>query len=310
MIARLIQRAGDAHRALLSLVFGVLGPRFAYEFMDFFAGLIYRLLPPIRIQTEFQLAAAARATGQALDVARIAKCSFLHRMRDLADLLLAERNLRPARLDAIGGRLSAPDHDALVDAQQRRKPVILLTAYFGPFDLLPILLGYNGIPAAALYRPHANEAFDRLRSRIRGRAGCELIPIAEALVRLPQILEAGGIVGVVADHHDQRRGIDGTFLGLPTRVPRTVGILAARHEADVVVAAIRRTGPFRFAIEVETTIKPDAWAAEADPVEWITRQYLRALERIVWRRPEQYHWLRARWGRELVASLESPIVRE
>lgn len=299
----------DRYRDALAFAFAIIGPGPAYAFTRAIARLLYHLLPPIRAQSEFQIAAAARASGRVLNVPRVAEHAFVHRILDVTDVLLADRWLRPARLAALGDPLRPADRDALLAAQRRGQPVILVTAYYGPFDLLPLFLGYGGVRASILYRPHANPGFDRLRRRIRASAGCELVPVRDALQCLPRVLEQGGTIGVVADHHSERRGVETHFLGLPTRVPPTVGVLAARHSAEIVVAVMRRTGVYRFAIDVAEAIKPEAWAAEADPVAWITRQYVRALETLVWRGPSQYHWARARWGAALVQPLAEPIVR-
>lgn len=308
--ARLLTRLADAWRSGLALIFGILGPRFAYAFTIPLARLLYALLPPVRLQSEHQIRAALHASQRRGDAAKLARDAFVQRMLDLADLLLAERWLRPGRLDKIGGRIAPADLAAIRAAQSERRPLVFVTAYYGPFDLLPLFLGYNDVPAAILYKPHANRSFDRLRRRVRSMAGCEMVPIETALSRLPAVLEAGGAIGVVADHHDERRGIETTFLGLPTRTPRTVGVLTARYRADLVVACVRRVGVFRFELRVAAVIKPADWEALPDAVIQITHKYLRAIEELVWRDPTQYHWLRARWGAKILAGVAEPIVRK
>jgi hypothetical protein len=115
---------------------------------------------------------------------------------------------------------------------------------------------------------------------------------------------AGGTLAVVADHYAERRGVTVTFLGLPTTAVRTVGVLACRYNAGIVVAGIRRLGEaFRFEIDVADVIVPADWAGETDAVAYITRRYVQALERLVLRDPTQYPWLHARWGEELAQRL-------
>lgn len=299
-MVRWILRLADLHRTLLMLVFGVVGPRAAYAYMAPLARLLYRLAAPIRERSEAQCTAALRGRVPAERIAAIAENSFVHRIWNLADVLLAQRWLRRSALDRVGGRIPEPLLRELLTAQERRQPAILLTAYFGPFDLLPLLLGYNGVRATAVYRRHANAAFDRLRSRVRAMGGCELITVDEAIARLPRELDAGGTVAILADHHAVRRGIDTTFLGLPTRVPRTVGILACRHGADVIVAGLRRVRrSFRFEFLTTSVIRHAEWESADDPVLYVTERYLRALERLVLSDPEQYLWAYARWGRDV-----------
>jgi lauroyl/myristoyl acyltransferase len=146
---------------------------------------------------------------------------------------------------ALGGEIPMPQRELLGAAQARKQPVILITAYHGPFDLLPVFLGYNGIRATTVYLPHSNASFDAFRRRVRTQSGCPALPVQAAVTQLPEILDGGGAVALLADHHAENKGIPVEFLGLPTAVSRAVGVLAVRHGAVVAVAGIRRTAkPF------------------------------------------------------------------
>ncbi|HEY3241839.1 MAG TPA: lysophospholipid acyltransferase family protein [Phycisphaerae bacterium] len=295
---------GNFHRRMLAVYFAIMGPRAAYRVTEVLGRLLYRLLTPFRQRSEAQCRAALGDQLRPADVPRIAEQSFVHRLWNLTDLLLAERLLHPRTYQRFGGTFPEPGRSELLAAQERGQAALLVSAYYGPFDLLPIFLGYNGVRAAVVYLPHANAAFDAHRRRVRARGGCELVSVDQAPARFPQILAAGGTVALVADHHEARRGSPVTFLGLPTQISPSVGLLAWRYDADVVVAGIRRVNSaFHFAIEVSDVIKHGEWADQSDPVAYITARYLRALELLVRRDPTQYLWGYARWGEELAQKL-------
>jgi lauroyl/myristoyl acyltransferase len=297
LVVRAIVAAGNLQRRLLEVFYAVAGPEAAYRLTGWGAHLIYLLLDPLRLRCEAQCRAALGDRLSDEQVRRIAQQSFVHRARNLADLMLARRFLRKSSYQRYGGALAATHLDALRGAQRRAQPLILVTAYYGPFDLLPIFLGYNGIRAGVVYRPHANAGFDAYRRAVRGQSGCELIPVPEAAHRVAEILERGGVVALLADHHVPGRGIPSTFLGVETRTPRAVGVLARQYRADVVAAGIRRLGDaFRFELLVIDTIRHGDWLRRDDPVGYITQRYLRALERLVLKDPSQYLWGYARWG--------------
>lgn len=301
MMARALRRTVVGLSALyqraLVVIFAVVGPDRAYAFTRVMASALYALLPPLRERTEAHVAAAL---GDRLDraaIRRVAAESFLHRCWNLTDLMLAERWLAGGRLDRYGGRIPAAMREPLLKAQAQRRPRILLTAYYGPYELLPALLGRNGIHVTALYRGHANRQFDTFRTRVRGLGGSVLAPAYEALSRLPRVLDAGGAVALVADHHTARHGLAAEFFGIPTTVSRSVGVLAQRYRADVVIAGVRRVRRrFRFEFVMVETLRHEDWADEERPVEWLTKRYLAAIERLVLGDPTQYAWTRARWG--------------
>ena len=303
LVIRALPVLSELHRRTLGVAFALLGPAAAYALTGLLARGLYRLLTPLRVRSEAQCRAALGGRVAARDVPRVAEDAFIHRIWNLVDLLLAERRLHPGTYARHGGRLPEPHRTRMLAAQRRGQAALLVSAYYGPFDLLPVFLGYNGVRAAVVYRPHANAAFDAHRRRVRQRSGCELVPVSQALDRIPRVLESGGTVALVADHPAGQRGLPATFLGLPTRVPRTVGLLAARYDADFVVAGIRRLGPFRFEIEVVDVADHTEWAGRADAITYITERYLRGLERLILRDPAQYLWAYARWGEELASQL-------
>ena len=297
----------NLHRRMLGVYFAVIGPQAAYALTGALGRTLYRLITPFRLRSEAQCSAALGRQFTPDEIARISERAFVHRIWNLTDLLLAPRLLHPKTYQRYGGRIPEPQLTELLDAQSRGQPAILVSAYFGSFDLLPVFLGYSGVRAAAVYMPHPNTGYDDLRRCVRARSGCELVPVEGAIRRFPEILESGGTVAIIADHHDERRGLPATFLGLPTRVSRSVGLLAWRYDADVVVAGNRRVGDeFAFAIDVVDVIKHEAWRGQGDAdrvIRYITDRYLGALEALVRREPAQYLWGYARWGEQLARQL-------
>ncbi len=294
-----VQSLGNLHRRVLAAIFAIVGPRLAYRLTGWGARIIYKLLDPLRVRSEAQCRAALQSRIDPKDVPRIAAKSFVNRARNMTDLMLASRLLNPRTYERYGGRIPEPFLSELLEDQRRCQPTILLTCYYGAFDLLPIFLGYNGVRASAIYLPHRNNGFDDFRRKVRGQSGCDLVPVNQAATRLGQVLGEGGTVALVADHHIEDRGTPVRFLGLDTKVSRSVGLLAWRHEANVVVAAIRRLEEtFRFQIVVADVIYSKEAASHPDPVEFVTHRYMQALEGLILEDPTQYLWAYARWGED------------
>ncbi len=308
VVARALIRAvvwlGNVHRRALGVYFSILGPNVAYAVTGWLGRVLYGLLDPLRMQSEAQGRAALGGHVARDEVPRIAKQAFVHRVWNVTDLLLADRLLHPGTWFRYGGRIAEHHRRRLVEALKRKQPVILLTGYYGPFDLLPVFLGFNGVRAGVVYRRHGNAVFDEYRRRVRSRGGCQLIPLERAGPRLGEILASGGAVAIVADHHAQRGGLAATFLGLPTKVMRSVGLLAWRYNADVIVAGLRRVDEgFRFEILVTDIMNHSEWTEADDPVVYVTQRYLRGLEALVLGDPSQYLWGYPRWGRDVAQEL-------
>jgi KDO2-lipid IV(A) lauroyltransferase len=299
-LGRGMVRAGNLYRRGLALGLHLVGPRIGYALYAFMARRLYRWLDPLRERCLAQCSAALGSDHDPRVIARLSEQAFVHRAWNMVDLLLAARRVSADNFRALGGEIPMPQRALLGAAQARKQPVILITAYHGPFDLLPVFLGYNGIRATTVYLPHSNASFDAFRRRVRTQSGCPALPVQAAVTQLPEILDGGGAVALLADHHAENKGIPVEFLGLPTAVSRAVGVLAVRHGAVVAVAGIRRTAkPFRFRIVVADYFVPQDWEKETDPVVAVTQRYVAALDRMVREAPEQYLWAHMRWGPRL-----------
>jgi len=294
-IARILARLGNLQRRLLSSIYAIIGPRSAYRISDAGAAAIWWLLPPLRERFESQCVAALPEVGEA-GAREIARRSFIHRVRSLTDLLLARRLLSERTFARYGGAMPGELRERIADATRRRQALIFVSAYFGPFDLLPIYLGLNGVKALVVYREHADRAFDDLRRQIREQGGCELVAVPDAGPRMSDVLGRGGVVAMIADHADDARGVPVTFMGLPTTASRVVALLAVHYNAEVIVGGIRRRAePFCVEWISIDTIRPADWAGAADAIGDITRRYTRGLEELVRRDPTQYLWGHQRW---------------
>lgn len=286
---------GNAHRRLLMLVLRLVGPRPAYNLMARLARRLYDLADETRDSSEVRCRAALGDRRAEVEIQGISRLAFVHRIWNMVDLMLAPRFLRPETCDRYGGRVPEPYLSLLLQAQQRRQPVILVTTYYGPYDLLPVFLGLNGIRATAVYRPHPNRDYDRYRQSVRTSTGCGMLTASGAALNLSEILAAGQAIALLADPNGARHGVPISFLGESTTAPRTVGLLAERHGAIVAVAAIRRLAePFQFQLVISDLFGPNDWRDQADVIEYITRRYCAALEKVIFEGPEQYLWLHRR----------------
>jgi KDO2-lipid IV(A) lauroyltransferase len=298
-LIRVVIWLSNLHREALVLLFAVFGPTFAYRVTECLARLLYWLLPVARQLSQYHCRAALANDFTDRQIRNIAEQAFVHRMWNLVDLMLAKSLVNRRSFTRFGGLIPEPERRRLHEAQRRRKPTILLTAYYGSYDLLPMFLGFDGLDALAVYRPHANQGFDRFRQQVRASGGCRFVAFDRAAPDLAAELAAGGTIALVADHH-MAKGIEMNFLGLPTRVPRTIGLLAWRYEADVIVAVLKRLRkPFRFRFEVVDIIEWPLIQAQDDPVDFTVRRYVRSLERAILQEPAQYLWTQPRWGKDL-----------
>jgi KDO2-lipid IV(A) lauroyltransferase len=179
---------------------------------------------------------------------------------------------------------------------ERRTGLILVTGHFGSFEMVGYTMATLGFPSVSVARPLDNPYVNDYVMGVRERTGQSILYKKGAAATMEDVLAAGGTLAFIADQDAGRKGLFVDFFGRPASTYKSIGLMAMKFGAPIVVGYGRRlAGPFTFEIGVQRIIYPHQWARQADPLRWITQEYTAALEEIVRTSPEQYLWVHRRW---------------
>ncbi|MDP7029358.1 MAG: lysophospholipid acyltransferase family protein [Phycisphaerales bacterium] len=249
------------------------------------------------------------------EVRRIAVASIEHLFQLAAvDAIMMGRRIRP---DTWHRHIDVTPAAPAIDILASDQPSLLLTGHCGNWELLGYGLSVMGYPMAALARPLDNPLLNDWALGIRQAWGLEVLTKWGATPRMQEILEAGGRLGFIADQNAGDQGVFVPFFGRLASAYKSIALLAMRFETPIVVAmARRRSQAIDYEIVIGDIITPQDWAAQDDPLYYITARYTRGLESLVAACPEQYLWIHRRWksrpkhvrrGVEMPASLARRI---
>lgn len=181
--------------------------------------------------------------------------------------------------------------DALTDARDARRPVVLVTAHFGNYDAARVVLRDLGCDIAGIYMPMRNAAFnERYVSAMKTIAEPVFPRDRAGLAGLLKHLRGGGMIGLVADHYmDHGTLID--FMGQPARTALSAAEIALKHDAILIpVYAIRQPDGLSFRIRIEAPI-PHSDALS------MTHALNASVEALVRAHMDQWMWTHRRWKR-------------
>ena len=157
-------------------------------------------------------------------------------------------------------------------------PVVAALALHELHGELTVVADFNHFPMTQFWRRYWEEI-----------EGLRLIDRSRAVRELPEILESRGTVFVLADHfRPVGAGVAISWLGRARTAYRTLGILAARHGANVVPVVATRTDA---AMQFELWLGRQTNATMG--VDSTVRDVLGQLEARVSLAPDQYHWAAA-----------------
>jgi KDO2-lipid IV(A) lauroyltransferase len=182
------------------------------------------------------------------------------------------------------------------------RPVILMTAHFGNWEMAGYAMAVFGMKPYSVARSLDNPYLEQLLRRFRTRTGQEIIYKRGAFDQVSAVLERGGMVAFLSDQDAGHRGVFVEFFGRPASSHRGVALLSLKHDAPVCLGFARRTGRrFHYEVSVEGVLDPRDYRHLPDPVWAITQDCARAVERAVRPAVDQYLWLHRRWKHQPLA---------
>lgn len=186
--------------------------------------------------------------------------------------------------------------EALFEAYDAGRGVLLLSAHLGNPEMFATLLPHLGLPTAVFVEPLADLRVHALIKSTRERAGARMLePDMAGLRAALAQLRCGAILGGLADRDVLGTGTPYTFFGERAAMPDGMMEMALRSGAAVVVGWVTRTRPGRYAAVVERIALPEASDDRQRDLEAMQYAYIHALERMIGRTPGQWFALAPVW---------------
>ena len=189
------------------------------------------------------------------------------------------------------------DDDKMVRALLDERPVVIVSAHFGNFELASYLLGVFGFSTYAVARPLDNRFLDRYLKRFREAMGQYILPKDNVAGAIDDLLERGETLAVLADTHASgKQGYWVEFFGRPAATHKAISLFALGSDAPLLVTYARRVGePLLYEVGMAGLYDPRDEKAEPRSALELTQWFTSQFENVIRTAPEQYWWLHRRW---------------
>jgi lauroyl/myristoyl acyltransferase len=204
---------------------------------------------------------------------------------------------RPARESA---RLveSVVGFSRIVEARQKGKGVLLLTAHLGNWEVGGFMLAQVKIPIHVVLVPDIFPGVERVRRRLHRLAGVNEIPIDRSFVptlAVMRALEENGVVAMQGDRDFNNTGIAVPFFGHEAYFPRGPLRVAMATGATVLPAFIIQVPDGRYRAVVEEPLTVEREGDREAALRTNLQRYVSILERYVRKFPEQWYCFYPFW---------------
>ncbi len=177
-------------------------------------------------------------------------------------------------------------------------PVIMISAHFGNWEILPAVGAAFGMRMGLFYRAARNPLVDRLIVDLRNRASGGAMPQfpkgAAGARAAFGFLRNGGMLGLLVDQK-MNDGIAAPFFGRIAMTASAAAAFALRFDCPVMPVRVERLGPARLRVVCEEPIVTRPTGDRQADILNLTTQMNACVERWVRARPEQWLWLHRRW---------------
>ncbi|MCU0452060.1 MAG: lysophospholipid acyltransferase family protein [Bacteroidetes bacterium] len=226
------------------------------------------------------------------EVTDLAGRSFASVGVTLFELLRIDRS-SPA---AIRRMVTVEGEDILQEGLLSGKGVVLLTAHYGSWEIVPQALACHfGVRGTVLVRGLANQHVDRVIDRLRRTFGAATVPSTIAVRELFRTLHRGGLVIMAADQSAPAESPAVQFFGRWTPAFEGPAVLALRTGARIIFGVARRESDGTYRLVLERIPKDDLPVDDPDSVERLTERCLATTERAIRQDPSQWMWMHRRW---------------
>jgi Kdo2-lipid IVA lauroyltransferase/acyltransferase len=173
--------------------------------------------------------------------------------------------------------------------------ILVVTAHFGNFELLPIAQSIYGYRLAIVHRPLRNPLIDAAICAERVRYGNRIIERKAGGREIMRMLHKNWMIAVALDL-DVRQGVFVDFFGKPASTSDAVARLALASGAPVMPAFMVRQGDsLHHHIKILPAFYHEKTRNRDAVVRDYTQQYSDSLEQVIREHPDHWNWIHRRW---------------
>lgn len=176
------------------------------------------------------------------------------------------------------------------------RPLVAVSGHLGNFEMGGFITGLLGFPSYTVARKLDNPYLDEFINKFRGRNGQFILPKDGSAIAIQEVIDSGGIVGILGDQHAGTKGCWVDFLGRAASCHKAVALFTLSGNAPMMVSYCKQTDrPLHYEIGCTGVADPLDMQDELQDVTQLTQWYNDRLADAIYEFPEQYWWVHRRW---------------
>ena len=182
------------------------------------------------------------------------------------------------------------------EALQKEQKIILVTAHYGNWELLPLSLAAEYGPLTGVGRKLDSSVMDNILKKNREQFNIEMIEKKGAMREMIDVLKHNRMLGLLVDQNtSENEGILVDFFGKPVRHTPAASILARRFDAVILPAFISSVSSEKYEITFYDPIYTQKTENKEQDIRDSVQKQAKITEEIIRQNPKEWFWLHKRW---------------
>jgi len=198
--------------------------------------------------------------------------------------------------EELAKKVTFKNEHILKDAMKKYKHIILITAHYGNWELIPLSLAAFFAPLTGVGRVLDTKALNKILQKNREQFDIKMLDKEGAMKGMIKTLKSGRLLGLLVDQNTaDKEGVLIEFFGKKARQTHSTALLARKMDAPIIPAFITTNDRKKFLI---TFYDPIYTAKTADSEKDIidsTQKQAAAIEKAIRQKPDEWFWFHKRW---------------
>lgn len=201
-----------------------------------------------------------------------------------------------ATKEEILSKVVFKNEQVLVEALKQKRKVIVITAHYGNWELIPLSIAAKFTSVSVVGRDLDSNVMNEILRQNREQFNIELISKEGAMKGMMKALREGRSLGILVDQNTaSNEGLLIDFFGKKARHTPSAAILSRKFDAIIIPAFIKtddfKTFEVSFYEPIETKMSDDK---DTDILNSVKKQ-ASITQKIIEEKPDEWFWLHKRW---------------
>ncbi|MBM4175742.1 MAG: lysophospholipid acyltransferase family protein [Ignavibacteria bacterium] len=222
---------------------------------------------------------------------QILYCSYINFFIVLIEIFY----MRVIEQEELKSMVKIKKPELIRESLRKDKGLLFLSAHFGNWEILAASTALTiGIPYSIIVKPLRNNLVDKFMNTMRCKWGNKVVRMGVSVKDIYRELLNKNVVALVADQRAAEGSLKIPFFGRETSVFFGPATLSVKTGAPILLGIAVRQNDFSYEVDLKE-IKIEDNLSEDQKIESITKEYIRQLELIIRKNPEQWLWFHDRW---------------